>query len=66
MSLAMTSSFFWASPWTLSLPGLAEHASQGPLRDVDGDRLDRAGDDFHQQAQIGIHQPLALLLDGIG
>jgi hypothetical protein len=42
---------------------LAEHAGQGALRDVDGDRLDRAGDDLHQEAQIGVHQPLALLLD---
>ena len=42
---------------------LAQHAGEGALGNIDGNGLDRTGDDFHQQAQIGAHQALALLLD---
>ena len=58
----MTSSFFWASPCTLSHQP-AQHAGEGALGNIDGNGLDRTGDDFHQQAQIGAHQAFALLLD---
>ena len=43
--------------------GLAEHIGQGAFRHVDCNGLDGPGDDFHQQAQIGPHQALALLFD---
>ena len=43
--------------------GLAEHAGERALGNVDADRLHRARDDFDQQAQLGVDAPGALLLD---
>ncbi len=63
ISLAMTSSFFCASPCTLSVPASPSTPASAPLETLTLIALHRARDDLDQQAQVGGDAAGALLLD---
>jgi hypothetical protein len=62
MSLAMTSSFFWASPCTLSLPASPSTPARAPFETLTAIALTARATTSISNADRR-HQPLALLLD---